>query len=224
VSDTVPLGNRRWPANCADLRVMSPHQSVAGIENYTRRMPRAKREFESGGTYHIVSRGSNRSAVYRSDTDRSAFLHLVMRVVRRYGIAWVAYCLMPNHYHAIVSTPDERLSDAMRDLNGGYSRRCSAMYTRDAHLFRNRFHARRITDLEHLLTAVCYVELNPVRANLCAHPAEWYWSSHRAVMGLDQSLPFLSPEIFLSSLDTDVTVARAKYAHLVEDAIERHRV
>jgi REP-associated tyrosine transposase len=188
------------------------------------RMPRCLRDFEFGGTYHVISRGSNRSIIYRSDEDRSAFLHLAGEIMRRYELRWLAYCLMPNHYHALVETPDERLSDAMRDLNGGYSRRCSTMYGRDAHLFRNRFRAEHVVGLRHLVNVVCYIETNPVRARLCADPIEWDWSSHRAVVGLGPAPSVLDPGGFLRHLSDDVNVARKIYANYVRRAVEHRRV
>lgn len=182
-------------------------------------MGRPRRVFEPGGIYHLGSRGSNRAPVFRFDGDRVAFLERIAVVVKRYELGWIAYCLMGNHYHAIVRTPDARLSHAMRDLNGGFSRLCRSVYGRDAHLFKNRFWATRIQTPERFVTAMTYVDLNPVRAGLCSHPSEWPWGSFRAVAGLDKAPDFLSPEIFLHGIASDFNLARREYGQLIDDAV-----
>ena len=182
-------------------------------------MGRPRRQFEAWGVYHLGSRGSNRTPIFRFDGDRVAFLDRVARVVSRYELHWVAYCLMGNHYHAIVQTPDGRLSSAMRDLNGGFSRLCRSLYGRDAHLFKNRFWCEPIDTPEYFVTAMRYVDLNPVRAGLCGHPSDWPWGSFRAMVGLDQAPAFLMPEIFLSGLASDLNVARTEYAQLIDEAV-----
>ena len=182
-------------------------------------MGRPRRQFEAWGIYHLGSRGSDRAPIFRFDGDRIAFLDRVAQVVRRYELHWIAYCLMGNHYHAIVQTPDGRLSCAMRDLNGGFSRLCRSIYGRDAHLFKNRFWCEAIDTPEYFVTAMRYVDLNPVRAGLCGHPSDWPWGSFRAMVGLDQAPAFLMPEVFLSGLASDLDVARTEYAQLIDEAI-----
>ncbi len=187
-------------------------------------MARPKRHFEAGGIYHLGSRGSNRGPVFRFDGDRIAFLDRIATVVDRYDLRWIAYCLMGNHYHAIVQTPGACLSSAMRDLNGGFSRLCRSIYGRDAHLFRNRFWCEQIDSGEYFLTAMRYLDLNPVRAGMCGHPSEWPWGSYRAMIGLDASPTFLTPQIFLRELSDDLDTARAGYASFIDDAIIAGRV
>jgi putative transposase len=182
-------------------------------------MGRLPRAFESDGIYHVVSRGSNRDTIFAYDGDRIAFLEKMGTVAVRYGIRWISYCLMGNHYHAIAQTPDARLSDAMRDLNGGFSRLLASVHGRDAHLFRNRFVAEHIDTNEYFATAMRYVHLNPVRAGLCRHPGGWAWSSYRATIGIDRKPPFLEPEIFLRIGGMGTAAARADYAAFVEAGI-----
>jgi hypothetical protein len=98
---------------------------------------------------------------------------------------------MGNHYHLIVETPDARLSAAIRDLNGGYSREFNQSHKYEAHLFGNRFLAGLIASEPHLLMACRYVAHNPVKAGLCRKPSEWPWSSYRASAGFDRLPPFL---------------------------------
>jgi REP element-mobilizing transposase RayT len=146
-------------------------------------MPRNPRVFVDGGIYHVASRGSDRQPVFSYDSDRTAFLERLTTIVERYELACIAFCLMGNHYHLVVQTPDARLSRALQELNGGYSRHFNRVHGHSAHLFRNRFFARLIDSDEYLLTVCAYVANNPVRADLCRNPADWPWSSHRATTG-----------------------------------------
>ena len=182
-------------------------------------MGRRARVFEADGIYHLVSRGSNRQALFRYDGDRIAFLDRMAKVTDRYGLLWIAYCLMGNHYHAIVQTPGGRLSDAMRDLHGGFSRLLASVYGSDAHLFKNRFLAEQIDTPEYFATVMRYVHLNPVRAGLCGHPADWPWSSHRATVGMDPVPSFLAPEVFFRIEALQPDAARSDYAAFVEAEI-----
>jgi putative transposase len=150
-----------------------------------------RRVFVPGGIYHVASRGSNRGLLFALDEDRELFLNRLGRAIEHFELPCLAYCLMDNHYHLIVQTPDERLSAAMQELNGGYSRSFNRVYGRSAHLFRTRFMAALIDSDSYLLTACRYVALNPVRAGLCAKPSDWPWSSFRATAGIDTPPTFL---------------------------------
>lgn len=182
-------------------------------------MGRRARVFEVDGIYHLMSRGSNRQALFRYDGDRVAFIDRMEKVGNRYGLRWIAYCLMGNHYHAVVQPQSERLSDAMRDLHGGFSRLLASVHGSDAHLFKNRFLAEQIDTPEYFATAMRYVHLNPVRAGLCGHPADWPWSSYRATVGLDSQPSFIAPEVFLRIDEQQLGTAQSDYAAYVESGI-----
>jgi REP element-mobilizing transposase RayT len=154
-------------------------------------MASPRRIFVPDGIYHVASRGSDRRPIFRHDPDRELFLDQLEKTLDRYRLPCLAYCLMTNHYHLVVLTPDQRLSKAMQELNGGYSRRFNSIHGRSAHLFRNRFMAQLIDSDSYLLTACRYVAHNPVRAGLCITPPEWKWSSYRASAGIGPTPRFL---------------------------------
>jgi REP element-mobilizing transposase RayT len=141
--------------------------------------------------YHIASRGSDHQPLFLYDSDRLRFLDRLGAVVKQHELACIAYCLMGNHYHLLVQTPDGRISSALQQLNGGYSRQFNRLHGRSAHLFRNRFLAQQIEGEAYLLTACRYLAHNPVRAGLCRDPKDWPWSSHRATAGLEPAPSFL---------------------------------
>jgi putative transposase len=177
-------------------------------------MPRLPRDFAPGGVYHVYSRGSNRQAIYRFDSDRIDFLDCLARVVQRHQLECVAYCLMPNHYHLVVETPDGQVSAAMKALNGRYSLRYNRRHGCDAHLFKNRFGAVAQCSEEQLFWTLRYAVRNPVEAGLCADPGEWPWSSYRASVGEDRPPRFLALTKLLSYFGDMPESAMARYRAL----------
>jgi putative transposase len=181
------------------------------------RMSRPIRLFTPNGIYHVVSRGSNRKPLFLFDLDRDAFLGRLNRIVERHELRCLAYCLMGNHYHLLVQTPDARLSAALRELNGGYSRRFNRVHGHSAHLFRNRYLAQLVDDESYLLTVCRYVAYNPVRAGLCAEPSDWPWSSYRACAGIDPAPPLLN-ETMLRDTVGGGPEWRSRYRSFIESA------
>jgi putative transposase len=178
-------------------------------------MGRPLRVFVPNGVYHVASRGSDKKPIFRDDEDRELFLDQLEQTMERYQLPCLAYCLMTNHYHLVVRTPDARLSLAMKELNGGYSKRFNAIHRRSAHLFRNRFMAQLIDSDTYLLTVCRYVAHNPVRAGLCRVPSEWSWSSYGATVGIDPPRQFLD-ERRLSELIGGGDRWRDRYRQFVE--------
>jgi len=83
--------------------------------------PRPLRLEFAGALYHITSRGNRREAIYEQDEDRKSFLNILADVCQQYNWVGYAYCLMDNHYHLLIETPDGNLSKGMRQLNGRYT-------------------------------------------------------------------------------------------------------
>jgi len=180
-------------------------------------MPREPRQWEPGGFYHLTSRGSNRGRLFWDDADYHAYVHRLDAGARKFHVEGHGYCLMPNHVHLCVRAPEEGdgISAFMQWLNGGYSRRTSIRYGRDAHLFKNRFHSEPIERDAHLLEVARYLARNAVEAALCASPDEWPWSSHRAVAGVALAGPFLRVEEVLRLFGPTPEIARRAYCAFV---------
>src|SRR5207244_3446281 len=152
-----------------------------GITRTLGAMPRPTRIQLPGGTYHVTARGNRRQALFFDDADRDRFLGIFHRAACRSAWRTLAYCLMTNHFHLVVETPDPTLSSGMHYLNGLYARRFNERHGFEGHLFERRFAAAVIGDDAHLAEVLRYVAFNPVRAGLCDHPADWPWSSFRGV-------------------------------------------
>jgi putative transposase len=170
-----------------------------------------------GGLYHVTARGNERRPVFADTTDRERFLAVLATAVGRYHLLCHAYCLMDNHYHLLLETPDANLSGAMRHLNGVYSQAFNRWHRRSGHLFEGRFQAQ-LVDRDSYLRAVCrYIVLNPVRAGLVAHPRQWPWSSYRATAGEAPVPPGLTVDWVLGLGDTSVRwEAQRRYRRFVE--------
>jgi putative transposase len=139
-------------------------------------MPRPLRQFEAG-IYHVASHGSDTRPLFLIDADRSDFVERLGYTFWQRGVELLSYVLMENHYHALVSIPDGRLSEALQRLHTEYSRHHNRRHRRRAHLFRAHCLARRIDDDGQLLVAYRYLALNPLSAGLVVDPLDWLWSS-----------------------------------------------
>ena len=137
-------------------------------------------EFE-GALYHVTSRGDRREDIYETDEDRLAFLNLLGAVCDRCNWVCHAYCLMGNHYHILIETPDANLSRGMRQLNGMYTRKFNVAHGRVGHVFQGRYKAIVADADEYLMELARYIVLNPVRAKMVERPEEWRWSSYVAM-------------------------------------------
>jgi REP element-mobilizing transposase RayT len=136
-----------------------------------------------GAVYHITNRGNDKKAVFKDDQDRETFLKILAFVNKRYHWLCHAYCLMDNHYHLMIETPDGNLSLGMRQLNGVYTQARNKRHGKTGHLFQGRYKAILIQKDTHLLEVCRYVVLNPVRARMVEKPEDWRWSSYQATGG-----------------------------------------
>jgi REP-associated tyrosine transposase len=141
---------------------------------------------------HVTSRGVRREAIFGDDADRRMFMAFLAQTVHRHRWTCLAYCLMTNHFQMLFSLSAPNLSRGMHRLNGLYARRFNARHGHSGHLFEARFASQLIETEEHLLEALRYTVLNPVRAGICSDPAEWPWSSFRATAGIERSPTFLA--------------------------------
>ena len=132
--------------------------------------------------YHVTSRGNRREDIYHDDADRQAWLSLLARVCKRFNWTVHAYCLMSNHYHLLVETPEPNLSAGMRQLNGVYTQLSNRAHGRVGHVFQGRFKAIVVDKDNYLLELARYVVLNPVRAGMVQDPGQWPWSSYGAML------------------------------------------
>jgi len=169
----------------------------------------------AGAVYHLTSRGNARQAIFLDEKDFADFLGVLCLVVKRYHFILHAYCLMNNHYHLLMETPEGNLSRGMRQLNGLYTQRFNKRHQRVGHLLQGRYQAI-LVDKDHYLLELCrYVVLNPVRAKIVKDPGDWKWSTYRATIGDDQGIPCLTTDWILSQFGQEQKAASNQYQEFV---------
>jgi len=142
--------------------------------------------------YHAYSRGNRRATIFFDDADYATFLRHFESVVERFEWMCHGFCLMPNHYHLLLETPEPNLARGMHVLNLAYARHLNWRYARSGHVFQGPYRSSLVRREPHLIELCRYIALNPVRAGLVAHPADWRWTSYRATAGLEPAPPYLT--------------------------------
>jgi REP element-mobilizing transposase RayT len=142
-------------------------------------LARALRIDHAGAWHHVMNRGAGRRLVFRTKRHRAAFLDLLGDLCETYRVAMHAYCLMPNHYHLLIQTPEGGLSRAMRHLDGVYTQRFNRLSRTDGSLFRGRFRSVLVDADAYLLQVSRYIHRNPVDAGLVQRAEQYEWSSYR---------------------------------------------
>lgn len=173
----------------------------------------------AGALYHVTARGNRREDIYLGDEDRIGFLDLLGEVYLRFNWAVRAYCLMTNHYHLVIETPDANLSKGMRQLNGVYTQRFNRRHHRVGHLFQGRYHAILVQKDAYLLELTRYVVLNPLRAGMVADAGQWPWSSYQAMVGKERTPRWLETDWLLAQFGTARRRAVQLYVQFVREGI-----
>ncbi len=143
-----------------------------------RGVPRKPREEVAGGVFHVFARGNDKRVIYHDDLDRRMYLRTLRSTVAQCRWRLLAYCLMDNHVHLLVQTPEPNLGNGMRWMHGTYAGGFNKRHGRSGHVFQGRFGSVRIKTDEQLWTVAVYIAVNPVAAGLCRRPEDWPWSSH----------------------------------------------
>ena len=180
-------------------------------------MARRQPEIDPLGYYHVSSRGSYGRPLFETPEQHELYLRLYDRFARKYGWRTLAWALMKNHHHFVIRLTDGGLSNGMRTLHSGFSRRIHAMegQTGKGHLVRHCFYGGHLETDESVLEACRYVDLNAPRAGVCEQPEDWIWSGHRALVGLGPPRAFHHPEDLLVLLDRSPVRARRTYRSFV---------
>lgn len=172
-----------------------------------------------GAIYHVTSRGNARQDIYLNDGDRRLFLDVLSATVEKYNWVCHAYCLMGNHYHLLLETPDPNLSLGMRQLNGVYTQRFNRSHDRVGHVFQGRFKAILVEKQSHLLELCRYIVLNPVAVHVVSNPADYVWSSYRYTAKPVKSPDFLFSDWVLGQFSSHKREARKHYQDFVSEGI-----
>ena len=172
-----------------------------------------------GALHHVTARGNAQQPIFLDDADRHHFLTLLGQEILQQRWRCYAFCLMGNHYHLLLETPEPNLSGGMRRLNGRYTQAFNRRHHRVGHVLQGRFKSILVERESYLLELCRYLVLNPVRAGLGADPQAWPWSSYGATTGAHPPPSWLAIDQVLSLFDGDRERAVSLYRRFVEDGI-----
>lgn len=173
----------------------------------------------SGALYHLTACGNAQQPIFLDDTDRQQFLRLLGHEVGQQQWRCYVYCLMGNHYHLLIETPEPNLSCGLRRLHGTYTQWFNRRHRRVGHLLQGRFKSLLVEKDAYLLELCRYVVCNPVRACLVSSVQDWIWSSYRATADLQTAPAWLDVPGVLILFDADPAIARAAYQRFVADGV-----
>lgn len=172
-----------------------------------------------GALYHLTARGNARGNIFVDDEDRRLFLDRFGKEIVQQGWRCYAYCLMNNHYHLFIETPEASLASGMRRLNGVYTQAFNRRHGRVGHVFQGRYKAIVVDKESYGLELCRYIVLNPVRARMVKRPQDWHWSSYRANAGLSSSPEWLDVDWLLRQFAARLDRAREAYRRFVYEGI-----
>ncbi|HUQ81821.1 MAG TPA: transposase [Gemmatimonadaceae bacterium] len=169
---------------------------------------------------HVVQRGNNRMATFRTADDFLRYRQLLLQASERFECAIHAYVLMTNHVHLLLTPPStEAASQMMQSLGTRYVRYVNRRHQRTGSLWEGRFRSSVVDSENYLLTCARYIELNPVRAAIVSSPDEYSWSSYRCnAYGAPDSL--ITPHSVYQSLGSSSAERRLAYRALFARPIE----
>ena len=191
-------------------------------------MPRSARIEFPGAIHHITARGDRRDSIFLDNADRENWLKVLHNVCIHHRWRVYAYCMMGNHYHLLIETPEPTLSAGMRELNSVYTWHFNQRRNSSGHVFQGRFHSEIVHRQSHLMETLRYVVLNPVRAGLVATPAGWPWSSYAMTCDPMRAPGWLETNWVLEQFGENRIDAVKAFRRFVADGCERngdrHRV
>jgi REP element-mobilizing transposase RayT len=138
----------------------------------------------AGAIQHVGNRGSNGQVMFVDSEDKRVFLRILGNVLTKHNATALAYCLMTNHYHLLLHTPEPVLDRIMQELGSQYTRAFNRRHGREGALCRGRYWSKPVRSEKYLAHAASYVDANPVRHGVVHDAAEWLWSSFRANTGM----------------------------------------
>lgn len=183
-------------------------------------MPRRARIALPNVPVHIIQRGNNRQCCFSADEDYRRYLDWLAEYATKTGCRVHAYVLMTNHVHLLVSAEQADAGGALMKLLGQrYVQYVNRVYRRSGTLWEGRFRSCPVQEEGYLLGCQRYIELNPVRANMVAHPAEYRWSSYRANAQGEADV-LVQPHSLYDALGNAADARQAAYRELFRYELE----
>ena len=187
----------------------------------TLNMSRPLRIEYPGAVYHITARANGRQQLFTSTEDASYFIKLLAREIAQQRWICYAYCLLEDHYHLAIETPEANLGRGMGRLNMAYSQWFGRQHDQPGHLFHGRYKSIILQKERHLLEVCRHVVLNPVRLQAVNRADQWKWSSYRPLAFL-KTLPFrLDSDWLFAQFGSNTSDPASAWRKYVTEGIER---
>ena len=164
-----------------------------------------------------MNRGRRGEDIFTERNDYRLFIELLQESAEFFNVKIAAYCLMTNHYHLLLHTPDGNLSRCMRQINGIYTQRVNRIHNYDGQLFRGRYKSILVDADSYLLELVRYIHKNPLRAGLSIDINDYEWSSHSGYLSDAKKWAWLYKEFPLSLFAKDRRDSRRAYIKYMAD-------
>lgn len=136
-----------------------------------------KERIKIAGTYHVINRGVHKKDIFLEQNDFYVFIELLDFIKNKFDLIIHSFCLMTNHYHILLDTKQENLSQAIQYLNTNYSKYFNYKYKKQGALWQGRFASFYLYDDEHLFNVAKYIERNPIAAFMVKNINEYKYQS-----------------------------------------------
>lgn len=143
-------------------------------------MPEKTRELFENAIYHVYSRGNCKKTIFETKNDFEMFLNICNKLSKEKPFKLFSYCLMTNHYHLFIQTPEANLPEIMHHINQRYAAYFNSEHQEIGYVFQGRYGDRVVKDDRDFLALLAYVNLNPYHANMVTNLSDWPWSSYNA--------------------------------------------
>jgi REP element-mobilizing transposase RayT len=167
--------------------------------------------------YHVIARGNNRTQIFEADEEKGKYLEFLAGYKKRYGFQLFAYVIMDNHVHLLLQVRKEPLAKIMQGIQQRYTQYYNWHHKHSGHVFEQRYKAFLCEKESYLMTLICYIHQNPVRANIL-EGINYRWSSHQSYINRVPGLVNL--EFILDTLSTNPDEAMGQYLKLVGAVVD----
>ena len=183
-------------------------------------MPRRSRLVVPKIPLHIIQRGNNRQACFFSDDDYLFYLHCLLEYSQKTHCMIHGYVLMTNHVHLLLTpSAKESVGQLMKRIGQRYVQYINRTYRRSGTLWEGRFRSCIAQEDKYLLSCQRYIELNPVRAGMVEHPADYRWSSYR-INAQEEISMLIKPHFMYLALGVTGTKRQERYRELFRYDLE----
>ena len=173
---------------------------------------------------HVIQRGNNRQACFYQTQDYAVYLNKLKENAHKFKVKVHCFVLMTNHVHLLLTADDYTgISNVMQSLGRYYVRYINTTYKRSGTLWEGRFKSSLVNSEEYLLNLYQYIEMNPVRASMVAHPRDYPWSSYHANGG-NKKIDFITPHPLFLTLGKNNQQRKRNYNDLLLSALSQDTI